>query len=170
MYRNIFIMTLISQLMNECWISVECKDNRCILCKQSIILTVRKTMWMFAVRLKFKQVYYVNYTNLQFRHCITKNCCSSKSLKCWCITTTCHNKIRLSILVVTSPFPNTDTLCTVFNSLLHCQPLFAWMFGCNNCINIVLALYTVIKAGKQAVCIWWKVHTYNVCLLVSQMI
>ena len=34
----------------------------------------------------------------------------------------------------------------VLNSLLHGQPLAAWMFGSYNCIDIVLTLDAVVEA------------------------
>ena len=158
------------QLMDQCRITVEGKDNRRILCEDRIKFTVAQAMRMFCVRLQFKQVDNIHDTNLQLRHSIPKDRGGSQCLQCRCITAACHNKIRLFILVVTCPLPNADTLCTVFYSLLHSKPLAAGMLGCHNGINIVLALDTVIKAGEQTVCIRRQIHADHICLFIGNMI
>ena len=38
--RDIVVVTLISKLMDQCWISMECKDDRFIFCEDCIILCV----------------------------------------------------------------------------------------------------------------------------------
>ena len=95
---------------------------------------------------------------------------AAKSLFCRCITAACKNYIRLFALIVTCPFPDTDTLRTMFYSLIHCQPLMTWMFGCYDYVYIVLTSDTVIEAGKQTVSVRRQIHTYNVCFLVSDVI
>ena len=59
-----------------------------------------------------------------------------------------HNNVWFFTTVIACPLPDTDTLCAVLNSLLHGQPLAAWMFGSYNCSDIVLTLDAVIEAGE----------------------
>ena len=40
MNRNVVVVTFVCQLMNQCRISVECKDNRFIFCEDCIIFCV----------------------------------------------------------------------------------------------------------------------------------
>ena len=103
---------------------------------------------MFVVRFQFEQVDNVNNTDLKFRHFITKDSNCSHDLKCRCITAAGHNNVWFFTTVIACPLPDTNTLCAVFNSLLHGQPLAAWMFGSYNCIDIVLTLDAVIEAGE----------------------
>jgi len=58
----------------------------------------------------------------------------------------------------------------MFYSLIHCQPLMTWMFGCYDYVYIVLTSDTVIEAGKQTVSVWWQIHTNNICFFVSDVI
>jgi hypothetical protein len=46
----------------------------------------------------------------------------------------------------------------------------AGMLRCYDNVHVVLGTDTVIEAGKQAVRIGGKIDTYNVCLLISDMI
>ena len=119
MNRYVLVVTTISKLVNQCWVTMECKDYRFVCCKDCIVFTVAKTVWMFVVRLKFEQVNDIDNTNLKFWKLITKdgNCCHG--LKCWSISTACHNDIRLFAFVVTCPLPDANTLCAVLNSLFH---------------------------------------------------
>ena len=102
---------------------------------------------MLMIRLQLEQIDYVDNADLKLWKLISKdrNCCHC--LQCRCIATACHNDIRLLSFIVTSPLPDTYTLGTMLHSLLHVQPLVAWMLGCYDRIDIVLALYTVIEAG-----------------------
>ena len=109
---------------------------------------VNITMRMLRVLLKLHQVNYVDETNLDFRHIVTKNGNSGKCFLRRSITTACKNYIRLLALIVTCPIPDTDTLGTMLNSLVHSQPLMARMLGCNDNIYIVLTADTMIEAGK----------------------
>ena len=99
------------------------------------------------VRLQLKQIHYVYNTDLKLRELITQNRNSSHRLKCRGISTAGHNDIRLFTVVVACPLPDAYTLCAMLYCLIHRQPLITWMLGCNNCIHIILALDTVIKAG-----------------------
>ena len=103
---------------------------------------------MFVVGFQFEQVDYVNNTNLKFWHFVTKDSNSSHDFKCRCITTASHNNIWFFTAVIACPLPDTDTLCAVLNSLLHGQPLAAWMLGSYDCVYIVLTLDAVIEAGE----------------------
>ena len=44
------------------------------------------------------------------------------------------------------------------------------MFGCNNGVYIVFAADAVVKAGEQAVGIWWQIHADYVCFFVCNVI
>ena len=151
-------------------IAVECEDNRLVCCKQSVVLCVCQTVRMFCMLFQFHQVNYVDNADLQFRKCVTQDCYSCKSLKCRCVAAACHYEVRLLSLIVACPVPDTDTLCTVFYSLLHCQPLLSRMLGSYDYVYIISASDTVIEAGQQTVRIRRKVKTYYVCLLIGNVI
>ncbi len=67
------------------------------------------------------------------------------------IAAACHNHIRLLAAVIACPLPDTNALGAVFHSLIHGQPLHARMLGSHDDIDVVLALNTMVEAGKQAV-------------------
>ena len=48
--------------------------------------------------------------------------------------------------------------------------LTARMFGSYDCVDIVLALDAVVKAGEQTVCIRRQIHADNICFLVGDVI
>ena len=149
---------------------MECKDDGLILGKQCVIIHIGQTVRMLIMRLQLHQVDYIDETDLDLRHIVTKdgNCCQRFLGRS--ITAASQYNIRLLTLIVACPIPDTDTLGTMLNSLLHGQPLMAGMLGCNDNVYIVLASDTVIEAGKQTVCIGGKIHTDNICLLVGNMI
>ena len=137
------------------------------------IISVAQAVRMFCVRLKLHKVYYVDNTNFNIRDCILKHYCN-----CWrglpsvgVSPQQAIYNIRFTALVVTCPFPDTDTLSTVFNSLLHSKPLLAWML---RCYHIRLHSYGFLiqwsKHESKTVCIRWKVQSYNVCFLVCNMV
>ena len=101
---------------------------------------------MFVVRFQFEQVNYIDNADLELWHFITKDSNSSHNFKSRSVTAASHNNIWFFTAVITCPFPDTDTLCTMLYSLFHSQPLAAWMFRRYDCIDIVLTLDAVVEA------------------------
>ena len=102
---------------------------------------------------------------------VTQNCCCCQCLQCRSITTACHDRDPAPRPWSLLAHSQTLTPCVqCFNSLLHCQPLFAWVLRSNDCVYIVLALDTMIEARQQTVSVWWQIHTNNICFLVSKVI
>ena len=120
--------------------------------------------------LKLHQVNHIYETDLDLGKVVAQNGNCSECFLGRCVTTAGKYDIGFLTLVVGSPIPDADTLCTMLHSLIHGQPLIAGMLGCNDNIDIVLGTYAVIEAGKQTVCIGGKVHTYNICLFICNMI
>ena len=116
MNRYVLVVTTIGQLMDQCWVTMECKDYRLILCEDCIVLTVAQSMWMLMIRLQLEQIDYVDNADLKLWKLISKdsNCCHC--LQCRCIATACHNDIRLLSFIVTSPpWVQCFTACSMFN-------------------------------------------------------
>lgn len=63
---------------------------------------------------------------------------------CGNITTQCHDNVRLLILVITRPFPDTNALCAMGDGLLHCEILEVLLLVGNDDVDVVFATKAVI--------------------------
>ena len=167
---EVAVFTKICELVYQLWISVESENNWLVLCEQCIVFAFAESVWMLMIALELHQVYNVYKTDLEFWNVVAEDCCCSQSFESWCITTTSHYEIWFLTIIVRSPVPDTNTLSTVLNCLIHCEPLATWVLRSNNYVYVVLALNTVVECRKKTVCIRRQVHTYNVSLFVRNMI
>src|SRR5664280_1510405 len=86
------------------------------------------------------------------------------------ISTAGHYHIRLGILIVTCPFPDTNSFRTMNNCLFHCKPLRQRMFSCNHYVDIMPAAQAMIKDRQQTIGIRRQISTNNISLLIDNMV
>ena len=70
-YMNISVGTTIGQLVDQCMIPMECKDDWLIFGEQCIVLCICQTMRMLGAWLKFHQIDNIDHANLNLRHCLS---------------------------------------------------------------------------------------------------
>ena len=92
---GVVVMSCICKLVNKLRVTVECEDDRLILCEDSIILNIGKSVRMSVLRLELHEVNYVNETNLNVRHLAVHDVNSCKSLERRCVTAASEYNIRL---------------------------------------------------------------------------
>ena len=79
-YMKITVCSIVCQLMNQSWISVECEDDWFIFCEDSIIFCICQSVRMFGIGFQLHKVNYVYETDLEVRNVVTKDCNSSQSI------------------------------------------------------------------------------------------
>lgn len=152
-HMQIFIVAGICQLMNESGIAVEVENNGFIFREDCIVIRIGKAVRMYAVRLQFHEVDDIHETDFQIGEIVAQNGGSRKRFERRGISAACDDEIGFGSRVIARPIPDGNALRTMVDSLLHSQPLEAGMFGCNDHIDIVFALYAMVEAREEAVCI-----------------
>ena len=168
--KEVAVLAVIQQLVYQRWIAVEREDYRLVLGEQRVEISVAQTVRVSALRLKLKEVYYVYKSDLYLRQVLAHDGNSRQTLQSRSIAAAGEYNVRLFALVVGSPLPYAYTLCAVLYSLLHSQPLGTGVLRSYHYVYIVLRTYAVVEAGEQAVSIRRQIHSYNVCLLVGNVV
>ena len=132
--------------MDELGLTVEGEYYRLILGKERIIFDIGKSVRMLGVVYKLHKVYDIYEAYLNLGKILTENGNSRKGFLGGRITAACKHYIWFLSGIIACPVPDTYTLGTMLNCLLHCKPLMAGMLTCYYNVNVVLTPYAVIEA------------------------
>src|SRR4051794_27691069 len=91
---------------------------------------------------------------------------SSQCLERWHISGTRHYHVRLALVIVAGPFPNTDPGGGVLNGLIHVEVLQRRLLPGNDDVYVITASQTMVGYGKQRVRIGRQVNPHDFSLLV----
>src|SRR5689334_23439208 len=102
-------MPAIAQPMNEPWISVIGKNHRFISGEYGIKFAIRKTVWMFTLRLQSHQVHDVNHSDFEIGKMLAQKIYRGQCFQSRHITGAGHHDVRLASLIGAGPRPDAYT-------------------------------------------------------------
>lgn len=163
-------LAAIRQAVDQPGVRVEVEDARYIVREDGLVLVRLETMRVLVLVDKFEEVHNVYEADLELRQVCAQQRCRGQGFVCRHITARCHDNVRLLILIVTCPFPDTNALCTMGDSLLHGEVLEMLLLVGNNDVDVVFATKAVVHCREQAVGVWWEVDTDNLGTLVRHYV
>jgi hypothetical protein len=127
-----FVLSAVSQAMDQPRIPVEVKNDRFIAGKQRVEVRLGQPVRMLSAGLQLEEVNHVDKTNLDIREFLAQQGDCRQRLLCWYVPGARHNQVGLATLVVAGPIPNTDALGTVRDRRIYVEVLQMELFVRNN--------------------------------------
>jgi len=130
-------------------------------------LVIRKSVWMIGFRDELEEVDDINESDLEVWNQVAEKCGGSERFVSRNITAGGHDNIWPTHLVVGCPVPDSEALGAMCNCVVHVEVLEMILLVCDNDVDVVHALETVIRDGKEAVSIWGQVDTDDFWALIG---
>jgi hypothetical protein len=140
---------------------VEVEDDRFIFCKKGFKLVVAETVRVVEVWDKLEKIDNVHETDLDLWEMLAQKSDSGERLLSWNITARRHHNVWFFIDTIGSEFPNTNTLGTMSDCIVHVEILEMLLLISDNDVDVVGATETMVGHREQAVGVWWEVDSYN---------
>ncbi len=86
------------------------------------------------------------------------------------IPTTGHHYVRLTVLIVAGPLPDTNTFHAMHHRGFHRQPLRKCVFACNHNIDVVPAAQAMVENRQQTIGVRRQIAAHDIGLLVDNVV
>lgn len=126
-------------------VRVESEDDGLVGRKQIIEVDIAQTVRVLAFRLQAHQVDDINHANPEVGQMLAHDRNSCQRFQRRHVTAAGHHDVRLCLLVVACPLPDTDALGAMFDRFVHGQPLRRWVFSRDHDIDVVAAAKAVVN-------------------------
>lgn len=170
-HMKVFVIgPAVGETMNEPGITVEREDDRFILGEKSVEISVAQAVGMLGLGLEGHEIDDIDDSDFDGGEMVAEPVHSGEGFEGGNISGASHDDIGFGILVIAGPAPDTDAGGTMFNGLVHGEPLGGGLFAGDNDIDVIAAAQAMICDGKECVGVGWKVDPDDFGFFVDDMI